>query len=205
MKSLKTLVLAKSIAAAIVASAGIAAPAISHASPDDGMVCRVASGYNAQFVNGTMKCTKVSTRIVPLDCPNVTFTLKQRRSKAGSSDGRDVCTRPTGLTIPFDSSLASLVENQDYVFPKFSLSRLASIREVTEKSQEFTLGLVADQVDASSTHGITTGPLTVDVGTGAEDGVSATITVFTFPIAAANFTLQPILPVTPNLPSPRLP
>ena len=196
MKSFKSLVLAKSIAAAVVASAGIAAPAIGHASPDDGMTCR--AGYNGQAVNGVFKCSRVVTRVVSLDCPTTTFTLKQRRARIGQSDGRDVCTRPTGLTIPFDSALTGLVENQDFVFAKFSEERLSSIRKAVEIVEERNLSLADDQVDATATHGLTTGTLVIDASTGAEDGVQATITLFTFPIAAANFTLVPINP--PRLP-----
>jgi hypothetical protein len=200
MKSFKTLVLVKSIAAAVVASAGIAAPAISHASPDDGMACR--TGYSGQAVNGTFKCSRVISRVVSLDCPTVTFTLKQRRARVGQSDGRDVCTRPSGLTVAFDSSLAGLTEGQDYVFPKFSEERLASVRKAVEIAEERNLSVADDQVDATSTHGITSGSLVVDASTGADDGVQATITLFTFPIPAANLTLVPI--VSPFNP-PRLP
>jgi hypothetical protein len=197
MKSLKTLVLVKSIAAALIAGAGIAAPVVSHASPDDGMVCR--AGYSGQAVNGTFKCSRVVTRVVALDCPTATFTLKQRRSRIGQSDGRDVCTRPAGLTIPFDSSLAGLVEGQDFVFPTFQETRLSAIAKATEVVEERNLGLADDQVDVKSTHGITTGSLTIDAATGAEDGVQATITLFTFPIPAVNLIALPS-PLTPRLP-----
>lgn len=56
MKALTTLVLAKSIAAAFIATAGIAAPAISHAGAAEGVTC--ASDHPAQFANGVFKCHK---------------------------------------------------------------------------------------------------------------------------------------------------
>ena len=56
MKHLKTLVLAKSIAAALIASAGIAAPTLSHAGAAEGFTC--ASDHPAQFANGVFKCHK---------------------------------------------------------------------------------------------------------------------------------------------------
>ena len=107
MKHLKTLVLVKSIAAAVVASAGIAAPAISHASPDDGMVCR--AGYTGQVTGGAFKCSRVVTRVITLDCVQAPFTRKQIRAKnpGTGSDGRDVCTREQGLTISSDSCSAA--------------------------------------------------------------------------------------------------
>ena len=83
MKAFKALVLAKSIAAAAFAAAGIAAPAVSHASPDDGMVCR--SGYGAQFASGNMKCSRALTKFVSLECTNASFPSKVIRTRTRSS------------------------------------------------------------------------------------------------------------------------
>ena len=83
MKSFKTLVLVKSIAAAVVASAGIAAPAISHASPDDGMACR--TGYSGQAVNGTFECSRVISRVVSLDCPTVDVHAQAASARESAS------------------------------------------------------------------------------------------------------------------------
>lgn len=207
MKSIRSLVLAKSIAAALVASAGLAAPVISHASPDDGMTCR--PGYNGQTVGGVFKCSRVVTRVLPLDCPlQGPFTRKQIRSidRVSGSDGRDVCTREQGLTIASNSSLAGLTEKQDFVFAAFADSRLASTVKAVEIAEERNLSLADDQVDVTATHGVTTGQLVIDASTGAIDGVQATITLFTFPIPAVA-QLRPIVPVTPvvTLPAPKLP
>ncbi|HTP71958.1 MAG TPA: hypothetical protein VML58_07035 [Burkholderiaceae bacterium] len=196
MKSFKTLVLAKSIAALMVAAAGIAAPVVSHASPDDGMTCR--AGYSGQAVNGAFKCSRVVTRVITLDCP-VDFPTKVFRARVGASDGRDVCVKANShLNIPFDAALTGLVEGQDYKFPLFQESRLAATAKATQIVEERNLSLADDQVDVRSTHGVTTGALTIDAATGAEDGVQATITLFTFAIPAANLTLVPINP--PRLP-----
>jgi hypothetical protein len=56
MTTLKTLVLAKSIAAALIASAGIAAPTLSYAGAAEGVTC--ASDHPGQFANGVFKCHK---------------------------------------------------------------------------------------------------------------------------------------------------
>lgn len=58
MNSFKYLVLAKSIAAAFIATAGIAAPAISHASAAEGVTCDTQ--HAPQFVGGVLKCDKQS-------------------------------------------------------------------------------------------------------------------------------------------------
>jgi hypothetical protein len=197
MKSLKTLVLVKSLAAALIAGAGIAAPVVSHASPDDGMVCR--AGYSGQAANGTFKCSRVITRVIVLDCP-VDFPTKVFRARVGASDGRDVCVKANShLTIPFDAALTGLTEGQDFKFPSFQETRLAATAKATEIAEERNLGVADDQVDVRSTHGITTGSLTIDASTGAQDGVQATITLFTFPIPAVNLIALPS-PLTPRLP-----
>jgi len=197
MKSFKTLVLVKSIAAALIAGAGIAAPVVSHASPDDGMVCR--AGYSGQAVNSNFKCSRVITRVIVLDCP-IDFPSKVFRARVGASDGRDVCVKANShLNIPFDAALTGLTEGQDFKFPTFQETRLSATAKATEITEERNLGLADDQVDVKSTHGITTGSLTVDASTGAEDGVQATITLFTFPIPAVNLIALPS-PLTPRLP-----
>ncbi len=67
MKALKTLVLAKSIAAAFIATAGIAAPTLSHAGPAEGVTC--ASDHPGQFANGVLKCDKRDQQSRNSICP----------------------------------------------------------------------------------------------------------------------------------------
>jgi hypothetical protein len=194
MKALKTLVLAKSIAAAIVASAGIAAPAISHASPDDGMVCRVS--YGAQFGAGNMKCTKTSVRTVAgaFECLNPSFPGLQgtrqpviRVSTAGdASGGRDLCAAP-GIVITTNSPLNGLVEGTHYRFATVNQARIAAVREGSERNEETALGLGLDGVDSRSTSTVV-----VNANSLGEDIVRATITLFTFPIPAVNLILSPL-------------
>jgi hypothetical protein len=69
MKHLKSLVLAKSIAAAIVASAGIAAPVAAHASEQDGVTCE--AGTEATLVNGVLKCKK--RKVLASICSPIAF------------------------------------------------------------------------------------------------------------------------------------
>ncbi|WP_280154802.1 hypothetical protein [Piscinibacter sp. XHJ-5] len=188
MKALKTLLLAKGIAAAVVAGAGIAAPAISHASPDDGMICR--SGYTAQFAAGKMKCTKATVRRVALECSNPLFPIKRVRVPGipgDATNGRDVCLRNNGIALSSNDPLTGLINGQDFVFVAVNNTKAVLAREAAERQEETFLGLGTDGVDSSSVS-----TLVVNGGIGAEDTVKVDITLFTFPIAAPSFTLQPL-------------
>ena len=116
MKSFKHLLLAKAVAAAVIGTAGVAAPAISHASPDDGVVCR--AGYSAQFAGGDMKCSKHVIRHVSLECINPRFPNKLVRVPGVPGDttnGRDICLAP-GRVLASNSPLTGLTVNQDFAF-----------------------------------------------------------------------------------------
>lgn len=203
MKHLKTLVLAKSIAAALIATAGIAAPAISHASPDDGMVCR--SGYNAQFAGGDMKCTKVlPAQATTVKCDDRILTKLVERANNPTvfgADGKDVCVNPNGsIGITSNGSLAGLTKGTDFVFAVVRPSDVTAIRIAAERREESSLGLLDADVDAHST----VAPVVVDAGTGSHDQALVTVTLFTFPVPALSL-IQPIQPILPNLSSTFLP
>lgn len=188
MKALKTLLLAKGIAAAVVAGAGIAAPAVSHASPDDGMICR--SGYTAQFAAGKMKCTKPTVRRVALECSNPLFPIKRVRVPGipgDATNGRDVCLRNNGIALSSNDPLTGLIAGQDFVFVAVNNTRAVAAREAAERQEESFLGLGTDGVDSSSVS-----TLSVNGGIGAEDIVRVDITLFTFPVPAPSFTLSPL-------------
>ena len=101
MKSLKHLLLAKSIVAAAVASSGIAAPAVSHAitasSPSNGVVCR--TGYSAYFSGSNLTCKKFGSITTPLKCDianNPNFPTYVSRDGTGPDGTKDVCIRLRG-------------------------------------------------------------------------------------------------------------
>jgi len=195
MKHLKTLVLAKSIAAALVATAGIAAPAISHASPDDGMVCR--AGYSGTLEGGNFKCSKQRTIDVGVECTNTRFPNIQRRVVAlPQSDGKDVCAR-AGITVAANGPLTGLTLGQDYVFAAVNsltvTARINGVRD-SEASQAGVQVSDVDVVNVGST-------LVVDGGFGGNDVSRIRLSVFTFPIPV----LSLIRPIVPNLPSPSFP
>jgi hypothetical protein len=199
MKSLKTLVLAKSISAGALIATGVAAPATSFASPDDGMICR--PGYSGQLNGANFKCSKVVAKAVPLDCTNLRFPTKVIRAPGAAGDssgGKDICVR-SGISIGTTDPLTGLVQGQDFVFAEVAASRVAAHREATERAEEANLGLTAADVDSQSSQA----NVVVNGGFGSNDEARFNVTLFTFPIAAPNFNLaQPILP---NLPQPRLP
>jgi hypothetical protein len=187
MKALKTLILGKSIAAAFVAASGIAAPAISHASPDDGMVCR--TGYSAQVANGNFKCSKQVVRFVALECTNTRFPTKVIRVagiQGDTSGGRDLCLRP-GVVLTSNSPTTGLTAGQDFVFVAVNQARVAALREATEIAEENSLGLGRDGVDSRSV-----GTIDINGGIGAEDRVRATLTMFSFPVPAPTLLRSPL-------------
>ena len=187
MNTFHRLLISKGIAAAIVAGSGIAAPAISHASPDDGMVCR--PGYAAQFAGGDMKCTKNVVRHVTLDCTNPQFPIKRVRVAGIPNDrtnGRDVCLRNNGVSLSSNDPLTGLTAGQDFVFVTVNQAKAVAVREVTEKAEETALGLTSGGVDSHSTS-----TLVINGGIGAEDNVNVDITLFTFPVPALQVVLPP--------------
>lgn len=197
MKSLKTLLLSKTFAAVAIASSGIAAPAIGHASPDDGMTCR--AGYSAQFGGATMKCTRVVPAAVSLLCSNVRFPNKVIRAPGAIGDtsgGKDICTRP-GVVVGSTDALTGLVLGQDFAFAEVNPNQVAAKARVIQIAEERTLNLPADDVDAKSS----SATVNVNGGFGSDDQANFTVTLFTFPIPAAGLRVAlPTLPQLPRLP-----
>jgi hypothetical protein len=202
MKTLKTLVLVKSLAAAAIATMSLAAPAISHASPDDGMVCRAS--YSAQFNGGNLKCKKTKVENAGLSCLHPTIKNPVTRVRNGTlSDGRDICTR-AGITVLSNGSLDGLTLGQDYVFKALNPTKVAATRIAADRNEEQALSLTEADVDASAS----AGTVIVDGGFGGDDVVPVTVTLSTFAIPASSFArpdfgqISPFQPVV-TLPSPR--
>jgi hypothetical protein len=201
MKAFHKFLIGKGIAAAVVAASGVATPAISQASPDDGMVCR--PGYAAQFAGGDMKCTKQVVRHVALECNNPLFPIKRVRVPGIAGDrtnGRDVCLRNNGISISSNDPLTGLTQGQDFVFVTVNQAKAVAVREATEKAEETALGLTSGGVDSHSVS-----VLNVNGGVGAEDNVSVDITLFTFPVPAIHVALpaisidRPVIDLIPTL------
>jgi hypothetical protein len=193
MNSLKTLVVAKTFAAIAIAAGASAAPTLSHASPNDGMVCR--AGYSAQFAGGTMKCTKTVQTSVGMQCPALKFTklvIRAPGAPGDTSGGKDLCLRNVnGLNIGSTDPLTGLVLGQDYVFAELNVAQAASKAKAIEIAEERTNSLADDQVDA--TH--TAPTFVVNGGLGSQDVGNFTVTLFTFPVPAPS-----LRPIVPNLP-----
>lgn len=67
MKAFRTFVLAKSAVAIAVASSALTLPAISHASPAEGVTC--TADHAPQFVDGVLKCVLNTTQTRNSFCP----------------------------------------------------------------------------------------------------------------------------------------
>src|SRR5881394_1632233 len=152
MKSFKHLLLAKGVAAAIVGMSGIAAPAISHASPDDGMVCR--AGYSAQFANGDMKCSKTLPPVrVSLACLKAGFPgengvplIRIAGIPGDTTNGRDICLAP-GFHLNSNEVIpATMKEGVAFVLAEINPAKAVAIRKAAEKSEETALAIDATGV-----------------------------------------------------------
>lgn len=196
MNTLKNLLLTKSIAATVFAMGAVTAPAISHASPNDGMICR--GSYTAHFSGTTMTCTKdVRASIGPVCTQNTRFPIKVVRAPGAPGDtsgGKDICTR-VGINIGTTDSLTGLVLNQDFIFAAIDATQVAAKAKAIEVAEERSLSLPDDQVDAKTS----TPTVVVNGGFGSDDIANFTVTLFTFPITAPS--LRPILPNLPSLPN----
>ena len=199
MKTLKTLVVAKSIAAAGFIAAGVASPATSFASPNDGMVCR--PGYNAQFNGTNLKCVKIVAKVAGLECHKPGFAgtpvIRAPGAPGDTSGGKDLCTRP-GVVVGSTDALTGLVLGQDYVFAEVNPTKVAAIRVAAERNEETALGLTNADVDSAATNAT----VVVNGGFGSTDEARFNVTLFTFPVPALGLNLSQIQP--PIFP-PRLP
>ena len=156
MKSLKNLLLTKSIIAAAIAAGGIATPAVSHAltagGPSGGVVCRI--GYAASFSGGTLTCSKPGAGIVlATKCLNATFpTFVMRSGGPGNKGDNDLCTRrvgsPGAVVVLPNSSLNGLTEDQDYKYATLDAAELANQANIRGQAEATSLGVPFDQVEA---------------------------------------------------------
>ena len=186
MKSLKKLLLAKSILAAVIAASGIAAPAVSHAAtvadgPSAGMACR--TGYTPAFDGTRLKCSKASSFELPLVCLNSNFTAYTVRVGTGNNDDRDLCTRTVGA-ITLNQSLNGLVESTNgtsgnYVFATFDPAAVAAKTLTKDAAEAAALSLTVGEVDT-----LQGTPLVRANGrAGGAGEVNVPLTFFTFPVA----------------------
>jgi hypothetical protein len=152
MKSLKTLLLTKSVIAAAIATAGIAAPAVSHAlavgGPASGMVCR--TGYTPTFNGTSLVCSKASSFELQLVCTNPTFPNYVIRVGAPDTDA-DICVR-NGVVITSSQSLQGVPLSTNgisgsYLFATFDPAALASKTATQDQAEATALGLTANDVD----------------------------------------------------------
>ncbi|HSW25620.1 MAG TPA: hypothetical protein VLJ62_22860 [Burkholderiaceae bacterium] len=198
MKSLKNLLLAKSIVAAAVAGSGIAAPTVSHAiaagGPAAGVICR--AGYTGNVVGAAFKCSKTSDIVVVLECLNPTFPTYVTRAVVGSGVGKDLCTR-AGVIVSSTDLIAGLTLGQDYVFAEVNPLTVTTRSTNADHTEASLQGLPDSGVDTFA--GVPV--VQLNGGVGQKDNAKVTLTYFTSPVPA----FGPIIignpgPVTPAVP-----
>ena len=203
MKSLKNLLLTKSIIAAAVAASGIAAPAVSHAiaagGPSAGVICRAT--YTGSIVGAAFKCSKTSDIVVVLECLNPTFPTYVTRAVVGTGVGRDLCTR-AGVIVSSTDLIASLALGQDYVFAEVNPVTVTTRTTNADHAEAALQGLPDSGVDTLAG----TPVVQFNGGVGQKDNAKVTLTYFTSPIAAFGPIVignpGPITPAAPFVPRP---
>ena len=195
MKSLKTLLLTKSLVAAAIATTGVAAPALSHANPADGMVCR--AGYAGALDGTHFKCSKTRVITVALECNNLRFPTYVTRAPGAPGDtsgGKDLCTR-AGVNIGTTDALTGLVNGQDFVFAAVNPATVTARVTAQDQAEGTAIGLsAADVVTVASQPSVV-----VNGGLGSTDNARVTLTFFTFAIPALSLSPRPRpLPTLPR-------
>ncbi len=181
MKSLKTLLLTKSIIAAAVAAGSLATPAISHAiaagGPASGVVCR--AGYTGAIDGGRFKCSKANVITVVLECntPNFSTYVVRAPGAPGTPDGKDICTR-NGVSVGSTDSVVNLVRGQDYEFAKVNSATVTTRTNNQDQTEASSLGLSASDVDTVAGQPV----IVLNGGVGSKDNANVTLTHFTFAI-----------------------
>lgn len=196
MKSLKQLVLAKSIAAAFVA-AGIAGTAISATpagpiivggpividipgTPDNGMRCLTTpNAYTISLVGTTVFCKRTKVFGQALTCSDPRFPTKVVRVDNTAEDvstrGLDVCLAPN-RSLSSNDLTTGLTLNQDFIFVTVGSTQASTIVTNQRQVEATATGLPLAGVDARSL-GST---VSRNLGTGGEDRVQVTVEFATF-------------------------
>ncbi len=166
MKTLKPLVVAKSIAVVALMAAGLASSGLSYANPNIGVHCR--SGYTGTLANGNFKCTKrVVKNDVSLTCP-AGFPTKLVRIQGIAGDttgGKDICLAPGRSLGSNDPIPTQFVQGQDFAFVSVSAVQAAAVRISLDNQEEAALGLPEAEVGRDT---VSSGVL-VNAGAGALD------------------------------------
>lgn len=208
MKSLKNLLLTKSIIAAAIAGGGIATPAVSHAiaasGPSAGVFCR--AGYTGAFDGTRLKCSKVRVVNVPLRCLDTRYPTYLVRAVVGPTGvGRDFCLK-NGVQLGTTDPLGNLVLGSpgvvgDYVHATFDPAEVASKVTAEDVAEATAQGLSASAVDTVSA----TPVIDLGGGGGNKDRANVTLTHFTYAIEGGivlGGTTGTVTSTTPFVPRP---
>jgi hypothetical protein len=188
MKSLKTLLLTKSIIAAggLVASIGTASAATPEllGSPSAGVICR--AGYTSTVVGAAFKCSKTSSIKVDLSCtdPKLTKYVARAAGSGGSPDGLDICVKDNPkVNIGSTDDISGLTKGVDYVFAKADQTKITEKTNTQDQTEATALGLAVGEVDTVAGE-----PVVKKNDNGIVDKAEVPITYFTFAIKTGGFT-----------------
>lgn len=185
MKSIKSLLLARNVAAAIV-GIGLAASAMGQigggltpnrlGTADDGMICR--SGYTGAMSGSAFKCSKARTINVDLACLRGNFPNYVRRAKSlPNSDGKDLCVR-NGIEVTSNGPLTGLTEGQQFVYAELDPAAVSAETAGLNTREANALGLDEKEVDTIAGQAT----IKVDPGSAVKDRVDVPVTHYTFAI-----------------------
>jgi hypothetical protein len=182
MKSVNTLLLAKSVAAAVAGLAlatpvfSITAPPNLLGTPDDGMICR--SGYTGALSGSAFKCSKSRTITVQLECTDPKFPNYLIRANApGTPQGRDLCLR-NNVSLGSTDPVGNLVQGQDYVLANVNPTTVSGRVSNLDQQEAGGLGLDTKEVDTVAADPV----IQPNSGSGSKDNASVQVTHYTFAI-----------------------
>jgi hypothetical protein len=196
MKSLKTPLLTKSFAAAIVTT-GLAAAAVAATvggpiiftpdipnTPDNGMACRSApNAYLGTLVNNTVFCKRTKNHLNPLTCSDPGFQTKVIR-EGPNGGGKDICAAPN-RNYTSNSPLIG-TEGIDYKFVEAGSTQVSTI---VANQRQFEATATGDQVDARA---LSSAIVVNHPSSGSEDKLTVEIEFSTFPKTVGGFVPRPL-------------
>lgn len=191
MKTIKTLLVRKSVIAAlgaIAAAAGTASAAQitpnQLGTPNDGMVCRTA--YSPSFDGTALHCKKdVDLGKVKPVCANSKFPNYVIRSGNGAGNDKDVCAR-NGVSIPSNGALPGKGD-----FEYVTIDQSAVDKEITRmvQAEATALGLSTSEVEWNANLPIGA-QIGENKGPGGEDRVVYSGHFSTFPIKTGGIIIN---------------
>lgn len=195
MNTLKQLLLAKTLFAAAVATASIAAPTLGNAATAGGLsagvVCR--AGYTGNLVGVAFRCSKTVDLVLVLECLDPRFPTYLIRTVVGLGEGRDICLA-NGINIGSGAPLSGLVIEKDYTAAKVNPATVVTRSSNQDHQEAVALGLTDDEVETLAGTAVPQ----PNQGVGSKDNARLTLTMFTAPIPNRQIGVGSTAPFAPR-------